>query len=193
MTSGLDAVGETPTVALDRLTRNHDGRFFAKLDYLNPGHSRKDRIALSIINAAERAGDLRPGQTVVEQTSGNTGTEAAIVCAVKGYPLVAVMSAGNSSERARMMHALGAEVVIVPQVSRNRLRTSRSLTVRGGNHLRNSRLAILRRPRLNHKMARLHFHIRIRQSYGAAPRRLLHFGRAVWRNRDIAANVAGSS
>jgi cysteine synthase A len=87
----------------------------AKLEYLNPGGSKKDRIALRMIEDAEASGALRPGQTVVELTSGNTGTGLAIVCAVKGYPFVAVMSAGNSTERAQMMRALGAEVILVGQ------------------------------------------------------------------------------
>jgi cysteine synthase len=113
--SVLGAIGRTPLVDLARLTRGVDGRILAKLDYLNPGFSKKDRIALQMIEEAEAEGRLRPGQTVVELTSGNTGTGLAIVCAVKGYPFVAVMSQGNSRERARMMAALGAEVVLVPQ------------------------------------------------------------------------------
>jgi cysteine synthase A len=78
--------------------------------------SKKDRIARQIIEDAEAGGELRPGQTVVELTSGNTGTGLAIVCGIKGYPFVAVMSKGNSPERARMMSALGAEVVLVDQM-----------------------------------------------------------------------------
>ena len=92
------------------------GRIVAKLEYLNPGFSKKDRIARQMIEEAEASGELKPGQTVVELTSGNTGTGLAIVCGVKGYPLVAVMSKGNSIERARMMRALGAEVVLVDQL-----------------------------------------------------------------------------
>ncbi|MBV2359777.1 cysteine synthase family protein [Thalassococcus sp. CAU 1522] len=116
--SVLDAIGQTPLVRLDRLTRHHgvDGTILAKLDYLNPGFSKKDRAALGIIDAAEAAGDLAPGQTVVELTSGNMGTGLAIVCGVRGYPFVAVMSRGNSPERARMMQALGAEVILVDQL-----------------------------------------------------------------------------
>jgi cysteine synthase A len=113
--SVVDAIGHTPLVELSRLTRGVPGRLLAKLEYLNPGFSKKDRIARHIIETAERDGRLRPGQTVVELTSGNTGTGLAIVCGVKGYPFVAVMSRGNSMERARMMAALGAEVVLVPQ------------------------------------------------------------------------------
>jgi cysteine synthase len=115
MSSVLEAIGDTPLVALSRLTRSLPGRILLKLDYLNPGFSKKDRAALGIIEEAERSAALRPGQTVVELTSGNMGTGLAIVCAVKGYPFAAVMSRGNSPERARMMRALGAEVILVDQ------------------------------------------------------------------------------
>ncbi len=113
--SVLDAIGETPLVRLSRLTRDSDGEIVAKLDYYNPGLSKKDRVARQLIQEAERDGDLRPGQTVVELTSGNAGTGFAIVCALTGHPFVAVMSRGNSPERARMMRALGAAVVLVDQ------------------------------------------------------------------------------
>lgn len=113
--SVLDAIGNTPLVELSRITRGLEGRVFAKLEFLNPGHSKKDRIARQMIEDAEAAGELHPGDTVVELTSGNTGTGLAIVCAAKGYRFVAVMSRGNSIERARMMAALGAEVVLVDQ------------------------------------------------------------------------------
>lgn len=113
----LGAIGNTPAVWLDRIvaSRGLNGRILAKLDYLNPGFSKKDRAALGIVEEAEQNGSLKPGQTVVELTSGNMGTGLAIVCSVKGYPFVAVMSRGNSPERARMMGALGAEVVLVDQ------------------------------------------------------------------------------
>ncbi len=113
--SVIDAIGSTPLVDLSRLTRAVDGRIFAKLDHLNPGFSKKDRIARQMIEDAEVDGSLEPGQTVVELTSGNTGTGLSIVCAIKGYPFIAVMSKGNSMERARMMSSLGAEVVLVDQ------------------------------------------------------------------------------
>lgn len=115
--SVIDAIGNTPLVALDRLTAhlNLQGRLLAKLDLLNPGFSKKDRAARAILAQARADGTLQPGQTVVELTSGNMGTGLAICCAVLGHPFIAVMSAGNSVERARMMRALGAEVVIVPQ------------------------------------------------------------------------------
>jgi cysteine synthase A len=114
-------------VELSRLTRGMQGRVLAKLEYLNPGFSKKDRIARQMIEDAEAQGVLKPGQAVVELTSGNTGTGLAIVCGVKGYRFAAVMSRGNSMERARMMAALGAEVVLVDQ-----LPTSKPGQVSGG-------------------------------------------------------------
>ena len=113
--SVADAIGATPLVALNNITTGLSGRILAKLDYLNPGGSKKDRIARQIIADAIAAGELKAGQPVVELTSGNTGTGAAIVCAAQHRPFIAVMSQGNSKERAVMMRALGAEVVLVPQ------------------------------------------------------------------------------
>ena len=111
----LETIGRTPLVALDRLGVGLPGRVLAKIEFFNPGFSIKDRIALQIIEDAERSGKLKPGGVVLELTSGNTGTGLAIVCAVKGYRMIAVMSEGNSVERRRMLEALGAEVVLVPQ------------------------------------------------------------------------------
>lgn len=121
--SVLDIIGGTPSVWLDRLVARArvQGRILAKLDYLNPGFSKKDRAALGIVRAALDNGTLAPGQTVVELTSGNMGTGLAIVCGVLGHPFVAVMSRGNSPERARMMRALGAEVVLVDQAPGSRV------------------------------------------------------------------------
>jgi cysteine synthase len=116
LTSAVEAIGHTPLIELSRIARGLGGRLLAKLEYLHPGFSKKDRIARQIIEDAEANGTLHPGQTVVELTSGNTGTGLAIVCAVKGYPFVAVMSKGNSEERARMMRAFGAEVILVDQL-----------------------------------------------------------------------------
>ena len=113
----LETIGNTPLVSLDRITEGLNGRILAKLDYLNPGAAKKDRIALQIIEEAEKSGELSSGQYVVELTSGNTGAGVAIVCGIKGYPFIAVMSKGNSPERATMMTALGAEVVLVEQAS----------------------------------------------------------------------------
>lgn len=116
-TSILDTIGHTPLVELQRIAASLslDGRVLAKCEYLNPGFSKKDRIALEMLREARRAGDLEPEQTVVELTSGNTGTGLAIACRALGHPFVAVISKGNTIERARMMHALGAEVVRVDQ------------------------------------------------------------------------------
>ena len=131
LNSAIEAIGDTPLVELARLTKDIDGRILAKMEFLNPGFSKKDRIARQIIEDAEAEGALNPGQTVVELTSGNTGTGLAIVCGIKGYPFVAVMSRGNSPERARMMRALGAEVVLVDQ-----LPDSKPGQVSGGDLLR---------------------------------------------------------
>jgi cysteine synthase A len=118
----IDAIGGTPMVELHRLARilGLSGRLLAKLEYLNPGHSKKDRVAREMILDARRRGELREGQTVVELTSGNTGTGLALVCKALGHPFVAVMSRGNTIERARMMQALGAEVVLVDQLPHSR-------------------------------------------------------------------------
>lgn len=114
--SVLNAIGSTPLVELSRFTRGLGGRLFVKLEYLNPGGSKKDRMARQVIEDAEANGSLNPHRPVVEMTSGNAGTGLAIVCAVKGYSFIAVMSRGNSQERVRMMRALGAEVVLVDQL-----------------------------------------------------------------------------
>jgi len=113
--SVADAIGETPLVELRRLAHGSGGRLLAKLENLNPGLSKKDRVARQMIADAERDGRLAAGQPVIELTSGNTGTGLALVCAVTGHPFVAVMSRGNTRERAHMMAALGAEVVLVEQ------------------------------------------------------------------------------
>ena len=106
MPSVVDAMGDTPLVELSRLA-NHlslEGRLLAKLDNMLPGYSKKDRAARAIIESARADGRLKPGQPVVELTSGNMGTGLAIVCAVYGHPFIAVMSEGNSMERARMIY-----------------------------------------------------------------------------------------
>ncbi len=113
--SALDLIGHTPLVELSRITKGLDGRILAKVEYFNPGFSKKDRIALQTIEEAEKQGLLKPGQPIIELTSGNTGTGYAVVCAIMGYEFIAVMSKGNSIERARMMAAFGAKVVLVDQ------------------------------------------------------------------------------
>jgi cysteine synthase len=113
----LSVIGRTPLLELSRVVENRGlkGRLLAKLEYLNPGFSKKDRIALEMIQEARLRGDLKEGQAVVELTSGNTGTGLAMVCRALGHPFLAVMSRGNTVERARMMCALGAEVILVDQ------------------------------------------------------------------------------
>lgn len=111
------AIGETPLVDLSRLVKHFGakGRILAKCEYLNPGFSKKDRPALQMLIEARESGELKEDQTVVERTSGNTGTGLAIACATLGHPFVAVISKGNSIERVRMMKALGAKVIRVDQ------------------------------------------------------------------------------
>ncbi len=115
--SVLELIGGTPLVALDRLGAGLPGRVLLKMELTNPGGSVKDRAALRCLEDAEQRGDLRPGGTVVELTSGNMGIGLAIACAIKGYRLIAVMSEGNSPERRRVLAAYGAEVILVPQTA----------------------------------------------------------------------------
>jgi len=117
ITSILQAIGKTPLLRLDKIakTLDLDGNIFAKLEHLNPSFSKKDRIALGMIELAEKKGLLKPGQPVLEVTSGNTGTGVALVCAAKGYRFINVMSRGNSIERVKMIAAFGGEVVLVDQ------------------------------------------------------------------------------
>src|ERR1700722_3545028 len=110
----LDLVGGTPIVRLDRISREVPGTILAKLEYLNPGGSVKDRIGLAMIEAAERDGRLNPGGTIIEPTSGNTGAGLAIAAALKGYRCIFVMPDKMSQEKISMLRALGAEVVITP-------------------------------------------------------------------------------
>ncbi len=114
--SALGLIGATPIVELQRIWPG-PGRIVAKAEFLQPGGSVKDRAARAIIEAARADGRLQPGAPVVEMTSGNMGAGLAVVCAVLGHPLIVTMSEGNSPQRARMLEALGAEVLLVPQVS----------------------------------------------------------------------------
>ena len=108
------AVGATPLVALDRLAADVRPRIVAKLEHMNPGGSVKDRIALPMIEAAERAGLLRPGGVIVEPTSGNTGVGLAQAAAVKGYRCIFVMSDKQSEEKRALLRAYGAEIIVCP-------------------------------------------------------------------------------
>lgn len=109
----LGAIGRTPVVRLERLTGPGDAELWVKLESANPTGSYKDRMALAMIEGAERAGRLRPGQTVVEYTGGSTGSSLAFVCAVKGYPLRIVSSDAFAPEKLRTMRAFGAELELV--------------------------------------------------------------------------------
>lgn len=110
----LEAVGNTPLVKLNKVVENSRHTFWAKLETQNPGGSVKDRIAIEIIESAEKRGDLKPGGTIVEATSGNTGLGLAMVAAVKGYKCVFVMPDKISEEKRAILRAYGAEVIITP-------------------------------------------------------------------------------
>jgi cystathionine beta-synthase len=110
----LDLVGNTPIVRLDRISQDVQGTILAKLEFMNPGGSNKDRIGLAMIEAAEREGKLKPGGTIVEPTSGNTGVGLAIAAAQKGYRCIFVMPDKMSQEKISMLRGYGAEVVITP-------------------------------------------------------------------------------
>ena len=115
--SVLDTVGNTPVVKINNLAPS-DINFYVKAEFFNPASSVKDRLALNIIEDAERRGNLKPGQTVVEATSGNTGIGLAMVCAAKGYPLVITMADSFSIERRKLMRYLGARVILTPRAEK---------------------------------------------------------------------------
>src|SRR3954470_24453238 len=109
----LETVGNTPVVRINRLAPAHVN-LYVKIEAFNPLGSVKDRLALGVIEAAEKSGALKPGQTVIEATSGNTGIGLGMVCAAKGYPLVITMAESFSVERRKLMRFLGAKVVLTP-------------------------------------------------------------------------------
>jgi cysteine synthase A len=113
----LDTIGRTPVVRLNRIAPEHV-TIYVKIEAFNPLGSVKDRLALAIINDAEKRGAIEPGQTVVEATSGNTGIALSMVCAAKGYPFVATMVETFSVERRKIMRALGAKVILTPAAER---------------------------------------------------------------------------
>lgn len=113
----LGTIGRTPIVRINRLAPQHV-TMYVKCEFFNPASSVKDRLAIAIIEDAERRGTLKPGQTVVEATSGNTGIALAMVCAAKGYPFVAVMADSFSVERRKVMRMLGARVILTPAAER---------------------------------------------------------------------------
>ncbi|CAN2041461.1 cysteinyl-tRNA synthetase [Candidatus Magnetomoraceae bacterium gMMP-15] len=110
----LNTIGNTPLVEIKRLNPYPDVRILAKLEYVNPGGSIKDRPALFMIEAGEKSGELRSGKTVIEATSGNTGIGLALICSVKGYPLLLAMSESASEERMKILEARGAEILLTP-------------------------------------------------------------------------------
>lgn len=115
--SVLDTIGNTPAIRINNLAPDHV-KLYVKAEFFNPAASVKDRLAVSIIEEAERSGALKPGMTVVEATSGNTGIGLAMVCAAKGYPLVITMAESFSIERRRLMRFLGAKVVLTPKAEK---------------------------------------------------------------------------
>ncbi|SFO07844.1 cysteine synthase A [Mesorhizobium sp. NFR06] len=113
----LDTIGDTPVIRINNLGPAH-ATIYVKAEFFNPAASVKDRLALNIIEEGERSGKLKPGQTVVEATSGNTGIGLAMVCAQKGYPLVVTMADSFSVERRKLMRMLGAKVVLTPRAQK---------------------------------------------------------------------------
>ncbi|MCX2839784.1 pyridoxal-phosphate dependent enzyme [Salinimicrobium sp. MT39] len=110
----LQLVGNTPLIHLNRVTQDLKGDFFAKVEAFNPGHSTKDRIALHIIEEAERKGILKPGDTIIETTSGNTGFSIAMVSVIKGYECILAVSSKSSRDKIDMLRSMGAKVYVCP-------------------------------------------------------------------------------
>ncbi|WP_296383104.1 cysteine synthase family protein [Winogradskyella sp.] len=110
----LQLIGSTPLIKLNRMTAEFDGDFYAKVEAFNPGHSSKDRIALHIIEEAERQGILTPGDTIIETTSGNTGFSIAMVSIIKGYECILAVSSKSSADKIDMLKSMGAKVYVCP-------------------------------------------------------------------------------
>lgn len=110
----LQLIGNTPLIKLNTITKNFKGNFFAKVEAFNPGHSTKDRIALYIIEEAERKGILKPGDTIIETTSGNTGFSIAMVSIIKGYECIFAVSSKSSQDKINMLKTMGAKVYVCP-------------------------------------------------------------------------------
>ncbi|WP_458626883.1 PLP-dependent cysteine synthase family protein [Winogradskyella sp. PC D3.3] len=110
----LQLIGNTPLIKLNRMTADFDGEFYAKVEAFNPGHSSKDRIALHIIEEAERQGILTPGDTIIETTSGNTGFSIAMVSIIKGYECILAVSSKSSADKIDMLKSMGAKVYVCP-------------------------------------------------------------------------------
>ena len=110
----LQLIGSTPLIKLNNMTSGFDGEFYAKVEGFNPGHSSKDRIALHIIEEAERQGILKPGDTIIETTSGNTGFSIAMVSIIKGYECILAVSSKSSADKIDMLKSMGAKVYVCP-------------------------------------------------------------------------------
>src|SRR3972149_6352531 len=110
----LEVIGNTPLVRLNRVARGIRTPILAKLEYMNPGGSVKDRIGITMLESAEKEGQIKPGGTIIEGTSGNTGIGLALAAAIKGYRCIFTMPDKMSQEKARLLRALGAEVNITP-------------------------------------------------------------------------------
>lgn len=110
----LELIGNTPLIKLNRVTENIEGNFYAKVEAFNPGHSTKDRIALYILNEAEKRGILKPGDTIIETTSGNTGFSLAMVSIIKGYDCILAVSSKSSKDKIDMLRTMGAKVYVCP-------------------------------------------------------------------------------
>ena len=135
----LGLIGQTPMVKLDKITTKYKGEYLAKLEGFNPGHSTKDRIALYIIEEAERRGVLKPGNTIIETTSGNTGFSIAMVSIIKGYECVLAVSSKSSQDKIDMLKAMGAKVLICPSnVSADDPRSYYSVAKRVHNEIKGS-------------------------------------------------------
>ena len=114
LNSVLDLIGNTPLIKLNTITKNFKGNYFSKVEAFNPGHSSKDRIALYIIEEAEKQGILKPGDTIIETTSGNTGFSIAMVSIIKGYHCILAVSSKSSSDKIDMLKTMGAKVYVCP-------------------------------------------------------------------------------
>src|SRR5437868_3237857 len=135
----LQAVGNTPMVRLHRSVAGLRPTILAKLEYMNPGGSVKDRIGLAMLEAAEKAGDIKPGGTLIEGTSGNTGMGMALAAAVKGYQCIFTMPDKMSQEKIDALRALGAEVIVTPtQVEHHDPRSYHSVALRLSREIPNS-------------------------------------------------------
>jgi len=110
----LDTIGNTPMIRMNKIAKDIPATVLAKVEYFNPGHSTKDRMALQMIEDAEKEGKLKPGGTVIECTSGNTGMGLALACIVKGYKLICTLSDKQSKEKMDILRAMGAEVIVCP-------------------------------------------------------------------------------